>query len=424
LWQRPALEREGRLAAYDLQRGCIQPVAAMEHRGFGLDHAQHRAQIARWEQERTAAAATFAEVSARPPPVTRREIAAWLQTALSPQAYQRWPRTAKSKELSTTDAHLKRLLPNPAAVSLLRLQALSKLISNFGPKLLTLMNRVTGRLHPRYGIAATKAGRFTCSAPNLQQFPSIRAPEFRRVIVPAPGHLLISADWNQVEMRAAGWLTRDATLTELYAQGRDLHVEVAALIARVPREQVTPDMRRRAKGVSFGVTYGMQAAGLVEYAFDQFNVVMTLLEAQRALNSIAQAFAQLHHWKQVHYLLCVRRGYIEIGCGRVVKAEWEPRKQLWFSLCCNLPIQGICADAMMRALQLTHRRLRAARLDAGLIATIHDELLVEANAHDAEAAAAILQGAMMDAFTMTFPGFPTVNLVEAKIGNSWAAVKD
>jgi DNA polymerase I-like protein with 3'-5' exonuclease and polymerase domains len=114
---------------------------------------------------------------------------------------------------------------------------------------------------------------------------------------------------------------------------------------------------------------------------------------------------------------------VEIGCGRVVKAEWEAKKSLWFALCCNLPIQGICADAMMRAIQLVHKRLREARLDAFLVATVHDELLIEARECDAQAAAEILQAAMMDAFVMTFPGFPTVNLVEVQIGTSWAELK-
>jgi DNA polymerase-1 len=167
----------------------------------------------------------------------------------------------------------------------------------------------------------------------------------------------------------------------------------------------------------------MQANSLAEYAFDSFGVIMTPLEAQQQLDRLALAYPKLHQWKRTHYQLCQRRGYVEIGCGRVVKAEWEAKKSLWFALCCNLPIQGICADAMMRAIQLTHKRLREARLDAFLVATVHDELLVEARESDAEAAAELLSGAMTDAFVMTFPGFPTVNLLEVRTGTSWAALK-
>jgi DNA polymerase-1 len=261
---------------------------------------------------------------------------------------------------------------------------LDKLISAFGARLLTMVSPATGRLHAHYMIAGAKSGRFTCSKPNLQQLPASKAPGFKRVIVPAPGYRLIGADWNQIEMRGAGWLAREPALYDLFAKGLDLHRETAAMIARLSRDEVTDEQRQRAKCISFGVTYGMQAISLVEYAYDSFDVIMTQLEAQRALDRIALAFPRLHQWKHQHYLLCQRRGYVEIGCGRVVKAEWEAKNSLWFALCCNLPIQGICADAMMRAIQLVHMRLRQARLDAFLVATVHDELLIEARESDAE----------------------------------------
>jgi DNA polymerase-1 len=108
----------------------------------------------------------------------------------------------------------------------------------------------------------------------------------------------------------------------------------------------------------------------------------------------------------------------------VVKAEWEAGKHLWFALCCNLPIQGISADAMMRALQLVHMRIRQAGLKARIIATIHDELLLEAPESEAQDVAALVEQGMTDAFTMTFPGAPTRNVVEARIGTTWAALKD
>jgi DNA polymerase I-like protein with 3'-5' exonuclease and polymerase domains len=382
---------------------------------------RHVEQIEQWERDRADALIAFQEATGRPAPRKRSELAAWIAGVLPPGAS--WPRTESAKELSTSEKHLKLLAAIPAAHPLLKLAGLDKLISAFGTRLLTMVSPATGRLHAHYMIAGAKSGRFTCSKPNLQQLPASKAPDFKRVIIAAPGYRLIGADWNQIEMRAAGWLAREPALFDLFTQGLDLHRETAATIARIPRDEVSKELRQRAKCISFGVTYGMQAASLVEYAYDSFDVVMTQLEAQRALDRIALAFPRLHRWKQQHYLLCQRRGYVEIGCGRVVKAEWEAKKSLWFALCCNLPIQGICADAMMRAIQLVHKRLREARLDAFLVATVHDELLIEARERDAQAAAEILQGAMMDAFVMTFPGFPTVNLVEVQTGTNWAELK-
>jgi DNA polymerase I-like protein with 3'-5' exonuclease and polymerase domains len=411
----------GRQRAYDLQRGCIPAVATMEHRGLGFDPAQHMEQVAQWERDRASALVAFLEATGQPAPRKRSELAAWIANVLPPGA--RWPRTESGTELSTAERHLKRLAAIPAAHPLLKLARLDKLISAFGTRLLTMVSPATGRLHAHFMIAGAKSGRFTCSKPNLQQLPASKAPGFKRVIVRAPGYQLIGADWNQIEMRAAGWLAREPALYDLFDQGLDLHRETAATIARISRDEVSKELRQRAKCISFGVTYGMQAPSLVEYAYDSFDVVMTQLEAQRALDRIALAFPRLHQWKHQHYLLCQRRGYVEIGCGRVVKAEWEAGKSLWFALCCNLPIQGICADAMMRAIQLTNRRLREARLNAFLVATVHDELLIEAHESDVKATAEILQGAMTDAFQMTFPGFPTVNLVEVKTGASWAELK-
>jgi DNA polymerase I-like protein with 3'-5' exonuclease and polymerase domains len=417
----PQLVQQNRRRPYDLQRGCIPAVAMMEHRGIGFDRKRHTEQVRQWEQERAIARTTFEQTTGHPVPSTRSEIARWIESVLPPG--MRWPRTASGNELSTAEAHIKRLGWVSAAHPLLRLLQLEKLLSAFGMSLLSLINPVTGRLHPSYRIAGAKSGRFACANPNLQQFPSVCAPGLRKAIVAADGYVLLGADWNQVEFRGAGFIAREPRLYDLFAQGLDLHRETAARIALVAYDQVTDEQRKRAKAISFGALYGMQANSLAEYAFDSFGVIMTSLEAQRQLDRLALAYPKLHQWKHSHYQQCQRRGYVEIGCGRVVKAEWEASKRLWFALCCNLPIQGICADAMMRAIQLAHKRLREARLDAFLVATVHDELLIEARDSDAEAAAEILQGAMTDAFVMTFPGFPTINLIDVQTGYSWAELK-
>jgi DNA polymerase I-like protein with 3'-5' exonuclease and polymerase domains len=415
------LVQQNRRRPYDLQRGCIPAVAAMEHRGIGFDRQRHTDQVRHWEQERAEARMAFEQEIGHPVPSTRREIARWIECILPPG--MRWPRTASGKELSTAQAHLKRLSRVPAAHPLLRVLQLDKLLSAFGMGLHALINPVTRRLHPSYRIAGAKSGRFACANPNLQQFPSVRAPGLRQAIVPADGYVLLGADWNQVEFRGAGFIAQEPRLYDLFGQGLDLHRETAARIARIAYDQVTDEQRKRAKAISFGALYGMQANSLAEYAFDSFGVIMTPLEAQQQLDRLALAYPKLHRWKHTHYQLCRRRGFIEIGCGRVVKAEWEAGKRLWFALCCNLPIQGICADAMMRAIQLANKRLREARLEAFLVATVHDELLIEARESDADASAEILHGAMTDAFTMTFPGFPTTKLIEVKTGHSWAELK-
>ncbi len=238
-----------------------------------------------------------------------------------------------------------------------------------------------------------------------------------------PGYLLIGADWNQVELRGVSWLSRDPVLTRLYEEGRDLHAELAAKIAGVPIETVTKEQRQSAKPVSFGAVYGISARGLAENAFADYGIVMSEQAAQQALEEFFNTFRVLARWRRDNTRSCQAAGEIRIGLGRLVKAAWESSRQLSFPQCCNLPVQGICADAMMLALRLVHIRLQATRLDAAVIASIHDEILLEGRIEDADRAAAILESAMLDAFACTFPGAPTVGLVTVGRGHNWAEVK-
>lgn len=150
---------------------------------------------------------------------------------------------------------------------------------------------------------------------------------------------------------------------------------------------------------------------------------MTIPEADRALKAFFAFFYGYDAWRWDHYHLCQRRGYVLIEAGRVVEARWEPGRQLSFPQCCNLTIQGAAANAMLRAIALLYARLKASAIRGGMVATIHDELLLEVHEDDAEAARALLEETMIEAFELTYPGAPTVNLVETKIGRSWADVK-
>ena len=223
-------------------------------------------------------------------------------------------------------------------------------------------------------------------------------------------------------MRGAAWVTGDPVLTELYRAGADLHQENAAMMAGVALEAVTKEMRSAAKAVTFGALYGIGATALAGYAFANYGVEMSVAEAEAALRAFFGRFRVLDRWRRDHSDRCQARGFIEIGCGRVVEAAWEPYG-LSFPQCCNLPIQGICADAMLRAITMVHRRYLAAGIRGGLVATVHDELLAEVVEADAERAPDILQQTMIEAFEITFPGAPTENVATASIGRSWAELK-
>jgi DNA polymerase-1 len=414
--------RAGRWAAYELQRSAIPAVVSMELRGLGIDLVEHARQSQVWAAELAEARREYQALTGDAPPSKPAEVQAWLARVLDADRLVSWPRTANG-QLSIKDTHLKQLIHIPSCRPVLAMLGKAKLISTFGPKLAAMVSPVTGRLHASFNIGGTKAGRFSCTRPNLQQLPAAKAPEFKRCIVPSPGNLLVGCDWSQVELRAAAWISGDVALTQLYADGRDLHTENAALIAGVALQDVTKEQRQGARAVSFGALYGMQAPGLVEYAFDAYGVHVSIQEAEHALESFFRNYPQLDRWRWDNWRECQGRQKVHIGVGRVVEAAWEFGQHLRFTQCCNLPIQGICADAMLHAISLVHGRLRRRCISGGLIATVHDELLLEVAVKDAEQARDILHTAMVDAFEATFPGAPTTNLAEAKIGGTWADLK-
>jgi DNA polymerase I len=211
-------------------------------------------------------------------------------------------------------------------------------------------------------------------------------------------------------------------LREVYKNGLDLHTIQAAVMANVPEEDVTKEQRSRAKPVNFGSIYGMSARGLVLAAWNGYRVMMTEVEAEQALESFFLKFHQLKEWMQDHASVCMAQGRVIIGAGRTVEAAWEIGG-LRYTKCCNLPIQGACADAMMRAVAKVHRCFQTHAINGGLVLSVHDELIAEVKKECAEKALHILESSMVEAFLETFPDAPTNNLVIGKIGQTWSDLK-
>lgn len=416
------LRRTRRWDAYELQRRAIPAVAAMELRGLGFDRARHREATAEWARELAQARQEYFAITGEAPPSKPAQVRDWLTRALDPARLLPWPRTATGL-LSTRSTDLKRIADIPSTRPVLALLAREKLLSGFGAEFAAMIDPVTRRFHTRYQIAGAKAGRFSANSPNLQQAPRAAAPQFRECIVAAPGNLLVGGDWSQIELRGAAHLTGDRSMTLGFAEGRDLHQETAATVARVAVDAVTAAQRQAAKPVNFGAIYGIGARSLAANAFADYGVEMTVAEAQAALDAFFARFCGYDEWRREHYRLCQRQGRVVIGAGRVVEARWEQRGELSFPQCCNLPIQGAAADAMLRAIATTYARIKGSAIRGGIVATIHDELLLEVHEDDADAARALLEETMIEAFEQTYPGAPTVNLVETKIGRSWAEVK-
>jgi DNA polymerase I-like protein with 3'-5' exonuclease and polymerase domains len=206
LWRklRVELHEKERAAAYVLQRDVTPVTVRMIGRGITLDLEAHRQQTSKWEAEAAAARQAFIEEMSETPPTTPAGTRAFLAKVLPPDVIDAWPRTPKSGELSTEGPELRRHVDIPTIRSLLAINAMTKLLGTFGPELAKKVSTVTGRLHPGFNVASTKAGRFSCSDPNVQQIPKHKATGFRGCFVAAPGKAFVIADYNAMELRGCG----------------------------------------------------------------------------------------------------------------------------------------------------------------------------------------------------------------------------
>ena len=420
-------------SAYEIQMRAVPAAMRMEQRGFKLDIAAHARLIADLSEERLAAEQGYCEAcqagghttlidKAPSTPAQKQNL---LEVLLSSEELQYWRRTEKSGTLSTKRSELMRAGHYPPIRALVKLSRIDKALSSFGQTLAALVSPVTGRIHAHYRVAGTASGRASCSGPNLQQVP--KDARFRALFVPEPGNVFIIADYGSMEMRAAAHASGDIAMREAFENGLDLHRVTAARMTGKALDDVTAEERKGAKAVNFGSIYGQGAAGLVGSAWANFDTVLDLAEARAWLDAFAAAYPQLVRWRREHYEQCVERDYIVIGkdaghgIGRIWPKSRLGRDESYYTRCCNLPIQGACADASMLALAYADDRLFDAGVVGGPVAWLHDEIVLEVREDQAELAAEILKQAMIDGFIETFPGAPINELVEPHVATSWDA---
>jgi DNA polymerase-1 len=245
-----------------------------------------------------------------------------------------------------------------------------------------------------------------------------RDPEARGLFRAPPGRVLVAADYDQMELRVAALLAGEEALLAAYRAGRDAHaLTAAALLGKAP-EAVTGDERRLAKAANFGLLYGQSAEGLRAYAAAAYGVAMTAAEARRHRAAWLAAHPGFRDWHARVRAAAGRDAAARTPAGR--ERRGSAGEGLGATRALNHPVQGGAAEVLLAALARLHRGLAAAGLDAALVAAVHDELVVEAAAADAPAAARVLEGAMVAGMLEVLPGAPVAGLVEARAGPSWA----
>jgi DNA polymerase-1 len=326
----------------------------------------------------------------------------------------------KTKTGYSTDATTLEKLrgEHPIIEHLLRYREVEKLRSTYGEGLLAEV-QPDGRIHATFNQTVARTGRLSSDRPNLHNIP-VRTEEgraFRRAFVPAEGCELLVADYNQIELRCIAHLAEDPGLLAAFSAETDIHTETAARIFGVAPEAVSTEQRSKAKMVSYGLAYGMEAYGLGQ------RLGIPTGEAQEILDAYFVAFPRVKAYMDETVALARERGYTETLFGRrrqipeLSSSNFRIR-QAGERQAMNAGIQGLAADIFKVALIRLDRALDAADAASRLILQVHDEVLLEVPPAEHDSAAALTLDAMRGAYELAVP--LEVNL---SFGSSWAEAK-
>ncbi|MDY6372275.1 MAG: DNA polymerase I [Bacteroidales bacterium] len=289
------------------------------------------------------------------------------------------PRTA-TKQYSTAEEVLAKLsAAHPIIPLILEFRSVTKLVGTYLDSFPKLINPATGRLHTVYNQTVTATGRLSSSNPNLQNIPirTERGREIRRAFVARDGeHLLLAADYSQIELRIIAALARDRHMLEAFNSGHDIHAATAAKIYHLPIEEVSKDQRRNAKSVNFGIVYGISAFGLSEQLGIARKEASALIDEYfeqypDIRRFIDQSIATARECGYASTLLGRRRYLPDIGSRNAAARSFAERNAV------NMPIQGTSADMIKLAMVRIHRALREQNLRTRMILQVHDELVFD-----------------------------------------------
>jgi DNA polymerase I len=292
---------------------------------------------------------------------------------------------------------------------LLEYRRVSKAIQGFLAPMWQYVSSITGRMHSSYRQIGAGSGRFSCSNPNVQQIP--RGKEFRECFVPENGSKFIIADYSQIELRVAAEIAQDKTMIEAYRSGQDLHALTAALVANKKIEEVTKTERQSAKAINFGLIYAMGAKGLQGYAKTVYGVDMKLEEAELFRDKFFKAYSGIATW---HARMKKANNVKESRTLSGRRCVYEGETAITALL--NTPVQGTAADIVKKALGMLVPVVKG--LNGHIIATVHDEILLEVPEEKAEEAADLLKETMEKAGAYYLKLVPVI--AETTIADSWA----
>ena len=303
---------------------------------------------------------------------------------------------------------------DPIIELILKYRAVAKLDSTYAQGLMKVIGD-DGRIHTTFKQTETRTGRISSAEPNIQNIP-VRTElgrEFRRFFVAKEGYTLVDADYSQIELRILAHLSDDKMMIDAFKSGEDIHTVTASQVFDQPVEWVTPEMRRSAKAVNFGIVYGIGAFSLSK------DINVSVAQADAYINSYLAKYSGVDRYMKNTVEEGKRKGYVTTMWGRrryipELSARNKNIQALGKRMAMNTPVQGTAADIIKLAMIKVYERLKEEKLDAKLILQVHDELIAEARTDQAERVARIIAEEMENAASLRVP-----LTVDAKTGHSW-----
>jgi DNA polymerase-1 len=392
---RPRLRREGLLTVYEtLERGMPHVLARMENEGIKVDPERLR-------QLSNDFSVRMGEFEARAHELAGRPFNLGSPKQIGEVLFQEMGlasgRTTATGAASTDASMLEELAAKGHELPrvLLEWRTLSKLKGTYTDNLVPAIAERTGRIHTSYALASTTTGRLSSSDPNLQNIP-IRTEEGRKIrkaFIAEPGHLLISADYSQIELRLLAHIGEIPQLKEAFRQGLDIHAATASEMFGVPIEGMPAETRRRAKAINFGIVYGISAFGLA----NQLSIPRE--EAGAYIKTYFERFPGIRTYMDRMQRQVRAEGFVTTIFGRKVfipaaQGKSPAERSFGDRAAINAPIQGAAADVIRRAMIRMPAALREAGLTAKMLLQVHDELIFEAPEAEAEAVIAVARRIM------------------------------
>lgn len=332
------------------------------------------------------------------------------------------PALKKTKTGFSTNAEvLENLIyAHPIIAKILDYRLLNKLKTTYLDGLKALINPETKRIHTSFNQTVTETGRLSSSEPNLQNIP-VRTAEGRKIrslFEPGEGYdRILSADYSQIELRIMAHMSEDKHFLEAFRQNQDIHLATAAQVFKVPIEEVTPQMRSRAKAVNFGIIYGISPFGLAK------NLHISPKEAGEYIDNYLKECSGVKNFMEKIVKEAHEKGYVTTLFGRrrylpAIKSRNFTQRSLAERMAMNTPIQGTAADIIKIAMNRADAAIKKAGLKSRILLQVHDELVLEVVDGEIKQVSAILREAMQNTAKLKVP-----LTIDINYGKNWAEAK-